>query len=129
MDEIEKEESWNKKRIFAVLFLIVGLIVLGYFLKTKVLGESSPPTDSSKAVKGATNTKEEDKKQEEGLNINVQRAVQEKIESLKQEVSSLNIMEVASSSPQIQKIINDIKALEQYPINQAKEICKQICGL
>ena len=126
--EIKKEESWNKKRIFAALFLIIALVALGYFLKTKVLGENSSPTDFSKAVKGTTNAKEENKEQE-GLNINMQKAVQEKIESLKQEVSSLNIMEVASSSPQIQKIINDIKALEQYPTNQAKEICKQICGL
>lgn len=127
--EIRSEESWNKKRIFGVLFLIAALIILGYFLKTKVLGQSSSPTDSPKAVKGTTNTKKENKEQEEGLNINVQKVLQEKIESLKQDVKGLNIVEIASSSPQVQKIINDIKALEQYPTNQAKEICKQICGL
>lgn len=122
-------ESWNKKRIFAAFFLIIGLIILGYFLKTKVLGENSSPSDFPKAVKGTTSEKKENKKeQEDGLNINVQKAVKEKIESLKQEVSSLNIMEVASSSPQIQKIINDIKSLEQYPTNQARELCKQICS-
>lgn len=129
MEEIRNGESWNKKRIFAAALLIAALIVLGYFLKTKILGENSSPTNSSKDVRGTTSTKEENKKEQDGLNINVQKAVQEKIESLKQEVSSLNIAEVASSSPQIQKIINDIKALEQYPTNQAKEICKQICGL
>ena len=126
--EIKKEESWNKKRIFATLFLIIALVALGYFLKTKVLSEKSSPTDFSKAVKGITNTKEENKEQE-GLNINMQKAVKEKIESLKQDVKGLNIAEIASSSPQVQKIINDIKSLEQYPTNQAKEICKQICGL
>ena len=128
MEEIKSEESWNKKRIFAALFLLIALIVLGYFLKTKVLSEKSSPTDSSKAVKGITNTKEKNKEQE-GLNINVQKVVKEKIESLKQDVKGLNIIEIASSSPQIQKIINDIKSLEQYPTNQAKEICRQICGL
>ena len=128
MEEIKSEGSWNKKRIFAALFLLIALIVLGYFLKTKVLSEKSSPTDSSKAVKGITNTKEKNKEQE-GLNINVQKVVKEKIESLKQDVKGLNIIEIASSSPQIQKIINDIKSLEQYPTNQAKEICRQICGL
>lgn len=124
------KESWNKKRIFAAFFLIIGLIILGYFLKTKVLDENSSPSDFPKAVKGTTSEKKENKKeQEEGLNVSVQKAVKEKIESLKQEVSSLNIVEIASSSPQIQKIINDIKSLEQYPTNQAKEICRQICGL
>jgi hypothetical protein len=41
-------------------------------------------------------------------------------------------VEIASSSPQMQKILNDIKSLEQYPANQAKEFCRQIyekiCG-
>ena len=59
----------------------------------------------------------------------MQKAVAEKIESLKQDVRGLNIVEIASSSPQVQKILNDIKFLEQYPANQAKEICKKICGL
>ena len=127
MDEIEKE-SWNKKRIFAAVFLIIALIVLGYFLKTKVLGKNSSKADSPKAVKGTASTKEKNKEKEE-LNVNVQKAVAEKIESLKQAALGLNVVEIASSSPQVQKIINDIKALEQYPTNQAKEICKQICGL
>lgn len=127
--EIKNEESWNKKRIFAALFLIAALIVLGYFLKTKVLGQNVPPTDSSKAVKGTAARRKENKEKEQGLNVNVQKVLQEKIESLKQDVKALNIVEIASSSPQVQKIINDIKTLEQYPTNQAKEICKQICGL
>mgnify|MGYP001591715551 FL=1 len=128
MEEVKTGDSWNKKRIFAAVFLIIALIVLGYLLKTKVLSEKALPTDSSKAVKGTASTKEEIKEKEE-LNVNVQKAVAEKIESLKQAALGLNVVEIASSSPQVQKIINDIKALEQYPTNQAKEICKQICGL
>lgn len=130
MEEIKNEESWNKKRIFVALFLIILLAVGGYFFKTKIL-DSNPSfsQDILKSVKGTSNVREENKKQEGNLGINVQKAVQDKINSLKQEVSGLDILEVASSSPQIQKIINDIKSLEQYPANQAKEICKKICGL
>jgi len=125
MEEIRSEESWNKKRIFAAIFLIVLLAIGGYLFKTRVLDTDLSP-QNLKSVKGKA-SKEERKK--EDLGIQIQEAVKEKINSLKQEASSLNIAEVASSSPQIQKIINDIKALEQYPTNQAKEICKQICGL
>jgi hypothetical protein len=128
MEEI-KRESWNKKRIFLAFFLVIGLIILGYFLKTKVLGENYSPLDQSKAVKGTTSAKKENKEQEQRLDVSVQKKVAEKIESIKQAALGLNVAEITSSSPQVQKIINDIKALEQYPTNQAKEICRQICGL
>lgn len=120
MEEIKSEESWNKKRIFAALFLIVLLAIGGYFFKTRVLGTTSfNPLTSIKGV----NTKEN------STNFDIPQAIKEKINSLKQEASGLNIVEIASSSPQIQKVLNDIRSLEQYPTNQAKEICKKICGL
>lgn len=123
MEEIKNEESWNKKRIFTALFLIILLAVGVYFFKSLFLDASLSPQDP-KAVKGVT----DEKKEKEDFKMEIQEAVKEKINSLRQDVSSLNIMEVASSSPQIQKIINDIKSLEQYPTNQARELCKQICS-
>ena len=133
MEKINTEESWNKKRIFIALFLVTLLVVGGYFFKNHFLGENlSVKTEGS--VKG-TNLKENnsdnnsDDNAGQDFKMNIEEAVKEKIDNLKQEVSGLNIMEIASSSPQIQKIINDIKALERYPTNQAKEICKKICGL
>ena len=125
MDNINARETWNKKRIFAVLFLVILLITGVYLFKSRFLDLESSPADP-KSVKGVS---VKDKKGKEDLTTDIKEAVKEKINSLKQEVSSLNIMEIASSSPQIQKIINDIKVLEQYPTNQAREICKQICGL
>jgi len=129
MEDIKKEESWNKTRIFAVLFLVLLLAVGGYFFKTRFLDAKSLSfSNPFKSVKGVI-SKEESKNSGKDVNINIQKDVKEKLDNLKQKVSSLNILEVASSSPQIQRIINDIKALEQYPTNQAKEICRQICGL
>jgi len=128
MEEIKKEESWNKKRIIAVLFLIILLAVGGYFFKTRILDTKSISfSNPFKSVKGVSVGEKNGDGQ--NLNTNIQEAVREKINSLKQEVSGLNIVEIASSSPQIQKIINDIKLLEQYPTNQAKEICRKVCGL
>lgn len=124
MEEVNEGASWNKKRIFAALILILLLAIGGYFFKTRILDENlSPQTKSIKGISTAEKTTEPP------FRTSIQDAVKEKINSLKQEVAGLNISEIASSSPQVQKILNDIKALEQYPTNQVKEICKKICGL
>lgn len=124
MENIENEETWNKKRIAIAVFLLALLMLGGYFVKIRSLGKNfSQPAKSIKGIntKGTTT--------EPALKMNVQEAVKEKINNLKQEVSGLNVLEIASSSPQMQKILNDIKSLEQYPVNQVKEICRKICGL
>lgn len=136
MDEPNVQESWNKTRIFSALFLLILLSIGGYVLKTQVLDVSSSSKDV-KSVKGAASTQNSDDKSKKGNNgkdekintLDIEGTIKEKFEDLKKEASSLDITEIASSSPQIQKIINDIKSLEQYPVNQAKEICRQICGL
>jgi hypothetical protein len=121
MEEVNTGESWNKKRVIIAGFLILLLIVGGYFFKTRFLN-----ANLSQRVKG-TSTQEE--ASVSVPRINVQEAVKEKIDNLKQEVSGLDVMEIATSSPQVQKILNDVKALQQYPTNQIQAICKKICGL
>lgn len=126
MEELRNEDSWNKKRIFIAVLLLSLLMIGGYFYKTSILNEDAIPAKSVKGISAKEDVKEPELKE---LKANIQESVREKINSLKQEVSGLNILEIASSSPQMQKILNDIKSLEQYPTNQAKEICKKICGL
>jgi hypothetical protein len=121
--EEENVQSWNKKRIFIAVFLLALLLAGGYFYKTRVLGETL--FRPSKSVQGINTEKEN----AELPGINVQETVKEKINSLKQQVAGLNISDIASSSPQVQKILNDIESLEQYPTDQVKEICRKICGL
>lgn len=127
MEKVEEASSWNKKRIFAALFIIFFLAIGGYFFKTRVLDATSS-NQELKSVKGIS-SKAKNKSNGNDVSIDIPKAVREQIDNLKQEVSGLNILEIASSSPQVQKILNDVKALEQYPTNQLKEICKKICGL
>lgn len=122
MEELKNEESWNKKRIFIAVFLLALLMLGGYFFKTRVLSEKSSQPEKSVEGIGAI-----DKNIQPEPEINIQKTVREKIDSLKQEVSGLNVLEIASSSPQVQKILRDIKSLEQYPVNQARDMCKKIC--
>ncbi len=119
MEEVNTGESWNKKRIAISILILILMLVGGYYFKTHILGESS--VQIKKNVKGvsisASLTPE--------AKIDIQQTVKDKLDSLKQEVSNLNIMEIATSSSQVQKILNDIKSLEQYPTNQIKEVCKK----
>jgi peptidoglycan hydrolase CwlO-like protein len=124
MEEVNTQESWNKKKIFIATFLLILLIVGGFFLKTRILSDQSSRVE--KTVKGVSSEKEN---VQPDIGTSIQEAVKEKINNLQQEVASLDVMEIASSSPQVQKILNDIKSLKQYPINQVQEICKKICGL
>jgi uncharacterized protein involved in exopolysaccharide biosynthesis len=114
------KETWNKKRVFLGIFLLSLLIIGGgYLFRDKIFISSSRQL---KSVEGASTSTVD-------TAANVQETVKEKIDNLKQEVSGLNLMEVASSSSQVQKILNDIKALQQYPANQIKDLCRKICGL
>ena len=136
MEKVKEEESWNKKRIFAALFLLIALLAGFFFFKTYVLDINSDlswkeDAQSEKSVKGVNDEENSDMGNRGigGLKVDIQNAVKEKIDDLQTQVTTLDVAEIASSSPQIQKIINDIKSLEKYPTNQAKEICRQVCGL
>lgn len=124
--ENANNETWNKKRIFIVFFLIILFGIGAYFFKTEILGEKinffatkSPKIPES--VKGVS-------VKDEGPSLNIQKAVKEKIEDLKQRASGIDVAEIASSSPQIQKLIKDLSSIKDYPANQAKEICEKVCG-
>lgn len=123
MEKVNAETSWNKKKIFIAIFLLALLMIGGYFIKTRFLVD---PLRQIESVKGTSVRKITS---EPEIKINIKEALREKINNLKQEVSDLNVLEISSSSPQIQKVLNDIKSLEQYPTNQVKEICRKICGL
>lgn len=105
----------NKKSIFIVfVILVVGLLV--YLSKTFVLDKHN---FSKKSVKGT--------KTQPSIPT-LETALKQKLDSVKQEISHLDIKDVASSSPQVQKIINDLNSLKELPSHQAKEICQKICS-
>ena len=123
MEKENEGDSWNKKKISIAIFSLALLIIGGIFLKTKVLVGSSQTVGLVKGVATEENVSES------RPSINIQEAVKDRINTIKQEVSGLDLVEIASTSPQVQKILNDVKSLQQYPTNQLKEICRQICGL
>ncbi len=112
-NEPEFEESWNIKRIglaFITLILLLGLAA--YSLK-----EDSFLKGSKKETPKVLPVSDE----------NLEDVVQKQIKSIREKAVNINVEEIASSSPQIQNLVNDIKALQELPKNQAKEACMNIC--
>lgn len=123
--EIEPvEEVWSFKKIFIgviVLTIIVG--GLAYWNKDSLIALKSTGLITRDNVKGA-NTRDVQPRSISEINSEVQN----RVNTLKEQVNSLNATEVATTSPQVQKILQDLKSLEQYPKNQAKEACIRVCN-
>ncbi|MFH1832589.1 MAG: hypothetical protein ABH816_00280 [Candidatus Levyibacteriota bacterium] len=139
MEQISQtRESWNIKRI------ILGLIVIGIFIglcigSFKVLKldvnkyVQKPSSNKSLGTVEGVSIKSNETDKDQNVNFSLplvntlQTDVSQKIKSIQNEANNLNLEEIASSSPQMQKVVNDIRSLGNYPKNQAKEMCQKIC--
>jgi conjugal transfer/entry exclusion protein len=123
MKEAKKEAiEWDKKKI--ILFTVGAIVLLGIGLVLKEMmfaGAQKNSLSTTTNVKGA-NT--------EIVNPlpDIKQGIQNQIDSLKNEAQNINMVDVATSSPQVQKVINDLKALQDYPKNQLKQTCENICN-
>ena len=115
----------NKKKILIMVFIVVIVGLLGYSAKTLLFGKNKFNL-FGKSVKGVSTQKQ--KNVSLPSTSNLQNSLQQKLGDIQQEVSKLDIAEIASSSPQVQKLINDLNALKDYPSNQIKDVCEKICS-
>jgi hypothetical protein len=121
MKEPPKEEvQWDKKKIILFLVAAILLIGIGFEAKDLILGKSIGPSVSTPKpdVKGAATQ----------VSSSIKAGVQNQLDNLKTEAQNIDLVQIASSSPQVQKVINDLKALQDYPKNQVKATCQQICN-
>lgn len=116
----KKEEiEWDRKRIFLFLIGLVVILAIIIELKSSIIGGSYQAP--SRDVRG-----------ESSVNYppppDIKGSIQNQINNLKQEAQNINVTDIATSSPQVKKVINDLKALQEYPNNQIKSSCEQICN-
>lgn len=125
------EEVWDKKKIF-IAAVILGLFlgVGTYSLIDSAIAKRATPIKGITVDKNRSSSPTEDKEDKkitlptaDDIKVNAEK----RFEDIRKEIESINIIEIASSSPQIQKIIKDLKSLEQYPKNQTREMCENIC--
>lgn len=122
--EIAEEFEWDRKKIIIGLVLLAVLSVGAVELKDyfsgagkSILGESSVPKSS-----------EIEKPSIKSPNVNIQTEIGPKIEEIRKTINDLDAKEVASSSPQIQKVLNDIQGIKDLPSSQAKDMCLKLCS-
>lgn len=117
-----EQDAWDKRKIFIfllVLAFVVGVVAYAFRDQKLELGQ----------IKGlkAQENKVPPEGEEEIPFTNFQNTFQDKFNDVKKEAENINVVEIASSSPQIQKVINDLKNLQNYPQNLAKDACFKIC--
>ncbi|MBI3984817.1 MAG: hypothetical protein HY344_02630 [Candidatus Levybacteria bacterium] len=122
MRKIEKEEiAWDKKKIIATIVIAVLVIVTAIQVKNSVFPpDYKPPAQKPKENVKGLNTAE--------FSSNIKQSISENVNNLKTQAESLDVAEIASSSPQVQKLINDLKSLKDLPKSQLKSTCERICS-
>ncbi len=124
--KIEKEDDgleWDKKRILTtLLFGIIAIFLVmelkhRFFPDTNILGEST--------VKKAS---EIEKPSVKGPNMDLESKVGSTLNEVKNNINQIDPEEVATSSPQIQKVLNDIQGIRDLPADKARNTCMKICS-
>lgn len=124
MKKEEENIEWDKRKILITTCIAIVAVILAVELKSRFLPGSESVLGESSEKKPMSAQKPDIKPP----NINFQSGVNSKISEIKQNINGLNAVEVASSSPQIQKVLQDIQGIKDLPSNQAKEMCLKICG-
>lgn len=125
MKDVKKVESeWDKRKIFLFLISAIILLGLGFELKSFIsdANQVRPPVSSKESVQGASTEVHSPPVP------NIQKSIQEQIGNLKNEAQNINLVDIATSSPQVQKVINDLRDLQNYPSTQLKDTCQKICN-
>lgn len=117
--EMEEEYEWDKKRIAVFLIIFTVIVLAGLELKRTFFPNMS--------ILGVSVKRSVEKPSIEPPHLNLSQ-VSSTIEDVKKNVQSLDAAEIASSSPQIQKVLRDIQGIKDLPANQAKEMCLKVCS-
>jgi len=123
MKAFEEKPEWDKKKIILFLFGVILLLVMGLVVKQMMFAgaENTNPKSNITSVKGAET-------QIANPVSDIRSNIQNQIDNLKTEAQNINVVDMATSSPQVQKVINDLKAVQDYPKNQLRQTCEKICG-
>lgn len=129
MEKDFPKEKKGKKKILMGLFILFLLIVGIALVKNSKINTR----DLEGKVKGISTLNKEDylnKAENSDFNFlesGIKNNLQDKLNNIKNQVNNLNVSDLASSSPQLKKVIQDIEELKDLPKNQAKEACYNIC--
>ncbi len=121
------QEQWNKKRLVLAVLITLFLVIAGLGLKSYLLGSEYPQSSNvNKNVQG-TSTSAAPTITLPTAN-DVSQGVGRSINNIKKEIEKINVQDLATSSPQIKKVLDDIRALPSVPGQKAKDVCLNLCN-
>lgn len=136
IEEQEEAFEWDKTRIAIAIGVLILLIVGGVFAKKYFLGANQE--SAQKTVQGVSTQDSSSGSTSSGnnsvsssnLNFSLPTVsdLQLQLNQLEQKIQHLSIQDVASASPQVQDIIQQVQNLPNLPKDQAKSVCQQVCG-
>lgn len=115
-------ERWNKKRLMLAFIILAALIFGVLQLKSYMLDDSMK--EDVRGVSSATPAPTISLPSAQTIG----QELEQNINNIKEEINNLNMQDLATSSPQVQKVLEDIKSLPSYPASQAKQVCLNICN-
>lgn len=124
------DEMWSKKKIAVAVIIVAVLGGILYQMRPLYLDKLQVLT-SRTSVKGASTTNTLDtnnNQQTQTFSLPSSSNVSQKFQQIQQEIKSMSLSEVASSSPQVKKVLQDIQDLKNVPATQAKDACEKICS-
>lgn len=132
-DEKEEkyEEVWDFRKITAGVLILILLIFAGVIGKRILFHESLAPSSfipHLPSVKGLSTFNAPDQVSHVKITLPNQQDVQGEIHTIQQQVTHLNVADIASSSPQVQQILQQIQDIPAGPEGQVKDACMRLCN-
>lgn len=133
IEDIQEEEEfeWDKKKILLTLGVVLFLLVGGFGAKQLFLGtQTSLPNaiGAKQDVKGASTVNSDAATTSQGISLPSSGDMQQQLSNIEQQISHLSMKDIASSSPQVQQVIQQIQTIQNVPANEEKSMCQQVCG-
>lgn len=117
--EPENDFEWDKKRIAIFLLCFAVFVLAALEVKSRFFPNTS--------ILGASTSRSIQKPTVQAPHVDFSR-VGASLDDIKKNIQSLDAAEIASSSPQVQKVLRDIQGIKDLPANQAREMCLKICS-
>lgn len=128
------DEVWDIKKITIGVIVLFLLLAGGVFAKKLYFHESLAPESfipkiTFPDVKGvASNPDEITKVTHVKISLPSQGEVQSEIHNIQNQVTHLNLQEIATSSPQVQQVLKQIQDLPKEGGDQVKDACYRLCN-
>lgn len=125
MTEQKKETEKPQKSLTGSVFALIALIGI------LIIFQFSLQSNSDGLVKGAKKEKVlgvNDREKVDDAKKSLQQNFEGKLQDLQKQVMNLDPQEVVTSSPQVKKIINDLKNLQGLPKSELKQVCESLCS-